>query len=274
MPDWRKDVRKQYTSPMVTAREIVERYNLRGKVLPRHFSSNRKDPDRQQEYKDAKKLYDWKQGLKGLRFYRCSPELKEYLDANLPGWNDGVYSKASLLAEREASKVSAEGGGAGNEARVAVGGDKKIEARIEEEEEGGSKVVSVSVPSVSLGLAAAGDGVDANGGLVERAKKRLRDEEDREALQHHHQHQLLQQQHHQQQHQQLHHDGMMTGETLHQQHEIQHQHEQHQQQQQYLQQQRQQQQYLEQQQLQQQNQEEHLLLPPAKIPRGMEMKEV
>lgn len=99
MPDWRKEVRKKYCNPMVTAREIVERYNQRNKILPRHFSSNRKDPARLQEYKDAKKLYDWKQGLKGLRFYRCSPELKAYLDANLPGWNDGVYSKASLLAE-------------------------------------------------------------------------------------------------------------------------------------------------------------------------------
>jgi len=256
MPNWRKDVRKQYTNPMITAREIVERYNLRGKQLPRHFSSNRKDPDRQQEYKDAKKLYDWKQGLKGLRFYRCSPQLKEYLDENLPGWNDGVYSKASLLAEAEKSKgaTAAKGGGEGQGLKKAGG--------IDDDEE---KVVSVSLPApvtMPVGMAmnqgqGVGDGagmVDMGGNMHETAKKRLREEASMDQVVgveiHQHQHHLDQQQ-------------------MHAQHQQQHQ----QQQQQML--DPQQQHLHEQQQMQMQmHDQQHLLLPPAKVPRVMETKEV
>ena len=150
-------MRKKYCSPMETARAIVERYNQRNKVLPRHFSSNRKDPDRQQEYKDAKKLYDWKQGLKGLRFYRCSPELKEYLDANLPGWNDGVYSKASLLAEAEKTN------------RNIGHGDMSSETGLRDD-----KMISVSLP-VTMNIS---DTVtDGDNDALLDAKKRMREDE-------------------------------------------------------------------------------------------------
>jgi len=89
MPSWRLELRKNYSDPMKKARDIVERYKSRGNILPRQFRSGN-DPLRQQENKDARKLYDWKQALKGLRFYKCSDELKDYLDAEMSGWRQNL----------------------------------------------------------------------------------------------------------------------------------------------------------------------------------------
>ena len=46
-----------------------------------------------QEYKDAAKLNDWKQSLKGNRG-TCSDEIRDYLDANIPSWRDSVSMRA------------------------------------------------------------------------------------------------------------------------------------------------------------------------------------
>jgi hypothetical protein len=250
---------------MITAREIVDRYNLRGKVLPRHFSSNRKDPERQQEYKDAKKLYDWKQGLKGLRFYRCSPQLKEYLDANLPGWNDGVYSKASLLAEAEKTKE-----GSSNDHMEGAGrGDAYSHKNMSDmNSDMDSNVVSVSLPATV--------GIDMNHSNM-HDKKRLRDDDDGlgpvvgvEIHQHHH-HQNHQQMHDQQQQQM--HDQQQQMHA--QQHQLQHQHQhQHQHQQHHQMQDTHQHMHDQQHAHAHHQQQQHLLLPPAKVPRVMETKEV
>ena len=89
MPNWRAEMRKNYADPLQKARDIVSRYKARGCILPRQFRSGN-DPLRQQENKDARKLYDWKQALKGLRFYKCSDELRDYLDKEMPGWRNNV----------------------------------------------------------------------------------------------------------------------------------------------------------------------------------------
>lgn len=89
MPSWRQELRKNYSDPMQKAKDIVERYKSRGCILPRQFRSGN-DPLRQQENKDARKLYDWKQALKGLRFYKCSDELRDYLDTEMSGWRQNL----------------------------------------------------------------------------------------------------------------------------------------------------------------------------------------
>jgi hypothetical protein len=89
MPSWRQEIRKHYSDPMQKAADIVERYRARGFILPRQFRSGN-DPLRQQENKDARKLYDWKQALKGLRFYKCSDELRDFLDTEMQGWRQNV----------------------------------------------------------------------------------------------------------------------------------------------------------------------------------------
>lgn len=89
MPSWRNELRKNYSDPMQKAKDIVARYKSRGCILPRQFRSGN-DPLRQQENKDARKLYDWKQALKGLRFYKCSDELRDYLDKEMIGWRESI----------------------------------------------------------------------------------------------------------------------------------------------------------------------------------------
>ena len=43
------------------------------------------------EYRDACKLKTWKYSLQGKNRYKCSDEVRDYLDENMPGWRDRVY---------------------------------------------------------------------------------------------------------------------------------------------------------------------------------------
>jgi len=79
---------------MLFAEGIVARYKERGNQLPHRSKTCRMDPNRQQEYKDAAKLNDWKQSLKGNRG-SCSIEVRDYLDEHLPLW------RANLRANRQ-----------------------------------------------------------------------------------------------------------------------------------------------------------------------------
>lgn len=75
------------------ATEIVERYRARGNIFPREFRDcGRGDPEHQQEYRDACKVKTWKYSLLGKNMYNCSDEIRDYLDENMPGWRDRVYS--------------------------------------------------------------------------------------------------------------------------------------------------------------------------------------
>jgi hypothetical protein len=94
------------------ATEIVERYRARGNVFPRELRDcGRGDPKTQQEYRDACKVKTWKYSLLGKNIYNCSDEIRDYLDENMPGWCDRVYShqgqssnvqmkKAVMIVER------------------------------------------------------------------------------------------------------------------------------------------------------------------------------
>lgn len=75
------------------ATEIVQRYRERGNVFPRELRDcGRGDPTSQQEYRDACKVKTWKYSLLGKNIYNCSDEIRDYLDENMPGWSDRVYS--------------------------------------------------------------------------------------------------------------------------------------------------------------------------------------
>jgi hypothetical protein len=95
---WRDDINSRKgmnrAVQIQKAREIVERYNLRGKELPRKLA-DRSHPDREQEYKDAQKLTKWKQTLKGNgnSKYNCPDEIRDYLDVEMPHWRDEVREK-------------------------------------------------------------------------------------------------------------------------------------------------------------------------------------
>lgn len=84
----KKVPKKNYTNPMVRAIQIVERYRERGNVVPRLLSSNLGNQERCQEHKDAKRIYDWKQAVRGIGKSRCTDEIRAYLDEHMPTWND------------------------------------------------------------------------------------------------------------------------------------------------------------------------------------------
>lgn len=80
--------KRNYINPMVRAMQIVERYRQRGNVVPKLLSSNLDNLARSQEHKDAKRIYDWKQAIRGVGKSRCSDDVKAYLDEHMPTWND------------------------------------------------------------------------------------------------------------------------------------------------------------------------------------------
>ena len=95
LPEWNEDLDAK---AMENAREIVERANTRknngGNILPKHIQKKNRTPDEIQEYKDSQKLGYWKRALKGKGKSKCSNEVKEYLDKELPEWNEDLDAKA------------------------------------------------------------------------------------------------------------------------------------------------------------------------------------
>ena len=65
---------------MQQAEECVKWSNEHKNKIPSRIS---KDPI---EKKLGQKLTDWRQALKGKGHTKCYDEVKEHLDANLPGW--------------------------------------------------------------------------------------------------------------------------------------------------------------------------------------------
>mmetsp|Transcript_21204 Transcript_21204/g.35717 ORF Transcript_21204/g.35717 Transcript_21204/m.35717 type:complete len:577 (-) Transcript_21204:180-1910(-) len=93
---WRTEVRDKNIPPMERAQGIVARYRERGNVIPRQLVDRTGRPDRQQEFKDAVRLKDWKRALraeKGGGGGKCDEDVKQYLDTNMPGWRSRVYVK-------------------------------------------------------------------------------------------------------------------------------------------------------------------------------------
>jgi superfamily II DNA or RNA helicase len=89
--------------PMEVAIGIVkrakERENNGGDLLPKttYKKEKRDSPDKEQEHKDRTKLNCWKMALNGHPGWKCSFEVRDYLDSNIPGWRDPVdYEKNAL----------------------------------------------------------------------------------------------------------------------------------------------------------------------------------
>jgi len=89
------------------AKEIVsrgiEREKKGGRRIPREIKKP-KNPEEIQETKDARKLRNWKIALKGKDDRKCCPEVKEYLDENLPGWNNYFNERALQDAKEIVSR--------------------------------------------------------------------------------------------------------------------------------------------------------------------------
>lgn len=90
---------------MQFAADIVKRAKIRYtagfNLLPRK-NQNRPTPDLLQEYKDAEKLGDWKQSLKGLGDGRCCDKVCKYLDEHLPKWRDETdYIKNAIQLAKD-----------------------------------------------------------------------------------------------------------------------------------------------------------------------------
>ena len=112
LPGWRKENEEK---AMEDAEYIVERANNRvrngGNLLPKK-RTNKNTVDLEQENKDAQKLGDWKKALKGKGHQKCSDQVREYLDKELPGWrteidlDEEAMIYAEGIVERAIKRVS------------------------------------------------------------------------------------------------------------------------------------------------------------------------
>ena len=60
------------------------------------------------EYRDACKIKIWKYALMGNEKYSCSDDVRDFLDENMPGWRERVYShqgKSSNAQMRKAREI-------------------------------------------------------------------------------------------------------------------------------------------------------------------------
>ena len=86
------------------ARDIVKRCIERERkglhLFPKQIQKkNRTTEESKQEDTDAIKLRHWKNALKGKGNWKCSDQVKLYLDTNLKGWRDELDKKALKYAQ-------------------------------------------------------------------------------------------------------------------------------------------------------------------------------
>jgi superfamily II DNA or RNA helicase len=110
LPGWRTEIDFDVKA-MKDATGIVERTNIRVQhnlnLLPRRIDNkkNRTTPELEQENKDAQKLRDWKKALKGKGHKLCSDEVRDYLDANLPGWRSKKKKSMKLQTTQNTQTI-------------------------------------------------------------------------------------------------------------------------------------------------------------------------
>jgi ribosome modulation factor len=73
-------------------------------LLPRsiHNKQNRNTPELEQENKDAAKLGNWKNALKGQGKSICSDEVRDYLDEHLEGWRTEINFDEKAIEDAKA----------------------------------------------------------------------------------------------------------------------------------------------------------------------------
>jgi len=84
LPGWRTETDLD-AEALQFAEEIVSRKNQRPNLIPRH-TREKTTPELKQEGKDAQRLSGWKNTLNRQGKGRCSDEVRDYLDKELPGW--------------------------------------------------------------------------------------------------------------------------------------------------------------------------------------------
>ena len=96
--------------PLKVAVGIVERAKARnlagGTLLPRRITKCDTD-ELKQEQKDAEKLKRWKQALKGRPKCKCSDEVRDCLDENLPGWRAELDERSLKYAKQIVERANA-----------------------------------------------------------------------------------------------------------------------------------------------------------------------
>jgi hypothetical protein len=112
LPGWRDDTNVDEKS-MEIAIQIVKRAKERvingGMLIPKtkRNKKNRTTPELEQEHKDALKLSNWKQALKGKgNRTKCSDEIRDYLDIELPGWRYNLYIDDNEKQKEQKKKKS------------------------------------------------------------------------------------------------------------------------------------------------------------------------
>ena len=94
LPGWREEYDFDKKA-IEEASNIFERRLERCKLLPRNVKKENQTTTKLiQEAKDANKLQGWRKALKGRKNVRCSDEVRDYLDANLPGWRAELDEKS------------------------------------------------------------------------------------------------------------------------------------------------------------------------------------
>mmetsp|Transcript_11410 Transcript_11410/g.18573 ORF Transcript_11410/g.18573 Transcript_11410/m.18573 type:complete len:524 (+) Transcript_11410:109-1680(+) len=81
---------------MRRAIDIVQRYHMRGKVLPHQSADRQNDPVLEQEHLDAQKLSKWRQSVKANKKMECSDAVRDFLDKEIVGWRDDVNSRKGM----------------------------------------------------------------------------------------------------------------------------------------------------------------------------------
>jgi superfamily II DNA or RNA helicase/ribosome modulation factor len=96
LPGWRTEIDLEKKG-IADIEELVKRAKIResmGKnLMPidrKPINKQQRTPEEIQETKDAQKLNNCKSGLEGRSKSTCTPEMKQYLDLHLPGWNENI----------------------------------------------------------------------------------------------------------------------------------------------------------------------------------------
>ena len=100
IPEWRLAFDKK---ALKEAHEIVVRSKIRlekgGKLIPRMVDKKNMSNDELAERKDAVKLSNWKKALDGKPRCRCSDEVCNYLNKEIPGWRIHKLDKSMIDAQ-------------------------------------------------------------------------------------------------------------------------------------------------------------------------------
>jgi superfamily II DNA or RNA helicase len=110
LPDWRSEIdfdKKAMEDAEQIVERAIERKQNNQNVIPRQIHKDRNTKELEQEHKDATKIGYWKKALKTKGTKKCTDEVRDYLDKNLPGWRTELDNKAMENAESIVERAKA-----------------------------------------------------------------------------------------------------------------------------------------------------------------------